>query len=387
MLEYQRVWAEINLDNITHNINELKKIVKSGERIMAIIKADGYGHGAIEVSKVLLYNGAHSLGVAICDEGVQLRHNNIHVPILILGYTPKQKLNDVVSYGLIQTIFRYDMAKELSETAVRLNKTAEVHIKIDTGMSRIGYMPTALDAEEILSITKLPGIKVSGIYTHFADADKINSSFTYEQYDKFQYMVSKLEDLGLTFETKHVSNSGGLIGYPSIKADTVRAGITLYGLKPSLEMGFGGLILKPAMSLKTRISYVKKVAPGVSVGYGRNFYTDKETVIATIPVGYADGYMRGMSNKGRVLVRGRFAPVIGAVCMDQFMVDVTGIDGVTADDEVVLIGTQGQNEISADEMAAILNTINYEVVCNIGKRVPRVYIKNGQTIKTLNYIQ
>ncbi len=385
MLEYQRVWAEISLDNIAKNVLELRKALGDGEEIMAIIKADGYGHGAEEAAKVMLFNGAKSLGVAICDEGVSLRQANFHVPILVLGYTPKQKLDEVVLNDLIQTIFRFDMAKHLSDCAVRLGKMAEVHVKIDTGMGRIGYFASDCDISEIEQIVKLPNIKATGIYTHFADADKTNSTFVYEQYNKFCYVIEQLKNRGITFETIHAANSGAALGHREIKANAVRAGISLYGLKPSEEMGFAGLDFAPAMSLKTRISYVKTLEDGVSVGYGRTYYTKGETVVATIPVGYADGYMRALSNKGRVLVRGKYAPIIGNICMDQFMVNVTGIDGVSADDEVVLIGEQGGNVITAEELANLVGTINYEIATNIGKRVPRVYIKNGETIKTLNF--
>ncbi len=376
-MEYQRVWAEINLDNIAHNIKTLKTYLAKDVEIMAVIKADGYGHGAVEVSKVLLYNGASSLGVAICDEGVSLRQNNIFVPILILGYTPAQKLSDVVTYNLIQTVFSKEAAQELSEVAVRLNRQAEIHIKIDTGMGRLGFVPNVESAEVIAEIAKLPNILISGIYTHFAEADKKQSNFTNEQYEKFQFILNELKNRGLTFKTVHASNSAASILYKNMGLNVVRAGIVLYGLKPSDDFEN---TLKPAMSFKTQISYIKTVPQNTSIGYGRTYYTKEETTVATIPVGYADGYSRLLSNCGKVLIRGQFAPIIGNICMDQFMVDVSHIKSVKAGDEVVLFGKQGKNEIPADEIAKTLNTINYEIVCSVGKRVPRVYIKGGKII-------
>lgn len=385
MFEYQRVAAEINLDNIEHNMREIRKRVDEKAKIMAIVKADAYGHGAVEVSKVALYSGADWLGVAICDEGVQLRENNIFEPILILGYTPETKIDAVILNGLTQTVFSYENAQKLSRAAVRLGKTAYIHIKIDTGMGRIGFKPCEESIKEIVKISCLPNIEITGVFTHFATADEKDKGFTYEQYNKFVYVTDELEKRGIKNIIRHAANSGAILDMPELRLDMVRAGIILYGLFPSDEVKHD-IELLPCMSLKTHVSYIKKIDKGVSVGYGRSFFADKETSVATIPVGYADGYARTLSNKARVIVAGEYANVIGNVCMDQFMVDITGIKGVSADDEVILFGRQADKEITIDEIAGFEGTINYEIVCNIGKRVPRIYIRNSKVLKTVRYV-
>ena len=386
MIENQRVWAEINLDDIASNVIELKKIVPPNTEIMGIVKADAYGHGATEVSKTALYNGVTSLGVATSDEGVSLRENSIFVPILILGYTPEHKLVDVILKNLTQTVFSLEMAQTISNISKKLNKVAEIHLKIDTGMSRLGFMPNDETINEIEKILKLENINVTGIYSHFATSDRLDKSFANIQFDKFQNFLKTLSDKKINFPCVHISNSGAILDMKNCSLDTVRAGIILYGLSPSDDTSFKNYNLKPAMSLKTQISYLKTLEKGISVGYGRTFYTNKVTKVATVPVGYADGYTRAMSNIGEVIVNGQFAPIIGNICMDQFMIDVTDIKNVKANDEVVLFGRQGDCEITIDEVARLQNTINYEIVCNIGKRVPRIYMKNGILIKTLNYI-
>lgn len=379
MIKYNRVLAEINLDHIGHNMRELRRLVPENVKIMAIVKADGYGHGGVEVSKVLLYNGADCLGVAISDEGVQLREHNIFVPVLILGYTPEYGLDDVIKNDLTQTVFSYDMAKSLSEACIRQGKSADIHLKIDTGMSRLGFLPTDDTAREIRKIKDLPGINITGIYSHFAVSDISDKSFSHEQYDKF---ISFIDKAGLDGLTVHMSNSAAILDLKQFNCDLVRAGIILYGLYPSEHVG-REIALKPAMSIKTHVSMLKEIDANVSIGYGRTFVTERKTTVATIPVGYADGYSRDLSNCGKILVKGQFAKIIGRICMDQFMVDVTDIKGVRPDDEVVLMGVQGENEITADELAALQGTVNYEIVCNIGKRVPRVYVKNNDYLKTV----
>ncbi len=384
MIEYQRVWAEINLDNIAHNISRIRKKVGNNIKIMSIVKADAYGHGAVVTAKVLLYNGADCLGVATCDEGIDIRQNNIFVPTLILGYTPESKLNDVIKFDLIQTIFNIEMAQSLSRCALKLGKKVHIHIKVDTGMSRLGFLPNKESVNDIITISNLPNINISGIYTHFADSSGDSKDFTYEQQQKFVDFLKCLEQAGINIPIKHCSNSGAILNYCGFNMDMVRPGILQYGLKPSndtlSETNFNELNLKPIMSLKTQVSYVKTLPEGVSIGYGRTYFTKRETKVATIPVGYADGYSRAMGNKGRVLINGESAPIIGTICMDQFMVDITKIDNVKNGDEVTLIGVQGKNEISADEIASLENTINYEVICNIGKRVPRIYLKNNKVL-------
>lgn len=385
MIEYQRVIAEINLDNIASNMKQIRNKVGDKTKILAVVKADAYGHGAVEISKVCLYNGADWLGVAISDEGKQLRENNIFVPVLILGYTPEPKIDEVIMNDLTQTIFSYDMAEAFSKRAVKLNRICDIHIKIDTGMGRIGFLPNNKSIDEILKIKELPNLNITGIFTHFSTADEKDKSFTYEQYNKFKFVTDKLEEKGIKNIIKHVGNSASIIDIPDFKCDMVRAGIILYGMYPSNQV-LMDLDLKPAMSIKTHISYTKTLDSGMSISYGRTYITKKKTRVATVPVGYADGYSRVLSNKARVIVNGKYAPVIGNICMDQFMIDISEIDDVYPGDEVVLIGTQGASNITAEEIADLRNTINYEVVCDVGKRVPRVYIKDNKILKTINYI-
>ena len=382
MLEYQRLMAEINLDAIAHNVKVIKSGLEEKTKVLAIVKADGYGHGALEVSKVALYNGADWLGIATCDEGIDLRRNNIHVPILILGYTVENQMEKVIKYDLTQTVFSYEVADALSKAAVKMNKTALVHIKIDTGMGRIGFLPTDKNIEEIEKIFNLPNLNVTGVFTHFATADEKDKTFTMEQYKGFKYVTDRLRQKGHKDIICHCANSGAILDMPELQMDMVRAGIILYGMYPSEEVG-RTIALKPAMSLKTHISYVKEVEPNTSIGYGRKYYTDKVTRVATVPIGYADGYARCLSNKSRVIVNGEYANEIGNICMDQMMIDVTHIKDVKMGDEVVVLGCQDNKCVSAEELAKLEGTINYEVVCNVGKRVPRVYIKNGEVIKSI----
>lgn len=386
MDKYNRVVSEINLDAIAHNTKQIRKIVNDKTDIMVIIKADAYGHGAVEVAKVALYNGASALGVAISDEGIQIRNNNINVPILILGYTPEAKIDEVIKYNLIQTVFTYEMAEAISKVATKLEKIAQIHIKIDTGMSRIGFLPNDKAIDDIIKISKLKNIEINGIFTHFATSDEIDKSFTYKQAQIYQNFVNKLEALGVYIPVKHVSNSGAIIDLPEFAFNMVRAGIILYGMYPSEEVDKSKIDLKPAMSLKTQVSYIKEISSNSPVSYGRTYYTTTNTKIATIPVGYADGYSRALSNKGRVLINGEYANIIGRICMDQFMIDVTHIQNVNIGDDVILIGEQNDKAVTAQEIAKLIGTINYEVVCMISKRIPRVYMKNGAILKTVSYI-
>ncbi|MDK2787900.1 MAG: alanine racemase [Epulopiscium sp.] len=384
--EFYRVIAEINLDAIAHNIHQIKNQVSEDTEIMAIVKADAYGHGAVEVSRVLIENGVHRLAVAILDEGEQLRKNNINVPILILGYTALEQAEEIVYYDFIQTVFSYDMAKAISDAAVRQNKTAAIHIKIDTGMGRIGLQPNQDSVNLIKEISKLPNLQIEGIFTHFSSADEKDPSFTELQFSRFTSFISQLEKEGVYIPIKHCSNSAGFIGYKNMHMNLIRPGIILYGLYPSDEVKKETIHLKPAMTLKSQVVFIKEVDEDVPISYSRKFVTRRKTKVATVPVGYADGYSRRLSNKGRVLIKGKYAPIIGNICMDQFMVDVTDIPDVGVGDEVVLMGTQGEMTIGAEEIANHIDTINYEVICMVGKRIPRVYKQHEAIIKKINYV-
>lgn len=386
MTDEERVLAIVDLDAIASNIKNIRAKVDKNSGIIGIIKADAYGHGSVETAKVLLDNGADWLAVAVVDEGLNLRKNGITAPILLLGYTPELRLNDVINNGFIQTVYSYDTAKKLSEAASALGKKAVIHIKIDTGMGRIGYRVNEESADEIVKISKLPNIDVNGMFTHFSTADEADKSYTLEQYNKFVKMNDMLEKRGLHIPVKHAANSAAIMDFDNMMFNMVRPGIILYGAYPSDEVKKENLSLSPAMSIKTHVSYVKDVNEGDSISYGRKYTAPSKRRIATIPVGYADGFIRAYSKGGKVLVRGEYAPIVGRICMDQFMVDVTDIDGVEVNDEVVLMGRQGDKEITADFIASVLDTINYEVFCTLSKRVPRQYIQNGKIVKTIKYV-
>ncbi len=382
----ERAWAEIDLDAMAHNMRLIRQKINPQAKAMAIIKADGYGHGAKMLAPVLLENGADCLGVATFDEAYALRKAGITAHLLLLGYNHPSRFEEVVQLELRQTIFTRQMAEALSQTAVALGKEAYVHIKLDTGMSRLGFMPTDSQLQEVLEISRLPGICLEGLFTHLAQSDGSATDFTMNQAKKFLDFAQKLEDAGVSIPIKHVSNSGAIMNYGDLNMDLVRAGIMLYGLPPDHAMDVKDWNLKRALSFKSCISYMKTVEKDVSIGYSRKYYTKEQSVIATVPVGYADGYSRSLSNKGHVLIGGEIAPIVGNVCMDQFMVDVTHIPHAAIGDEVVLIGVQGDKEITADQLGDWEGTINYEVTCKITKRVPRVYMQNQQVQCVVNHI-
>jgi len=375
------VWMEVNLDNLAYNIRQIKNNIKAPASIMGIVKADGYGHGAVEISRVLLEEGVQRLGVAVLDEGIALRQEGIDVPILVLGYTPPQLFDKVLEHRITPTLYNYQDALRLSELASKNGSSVKVHLKLDTGMGRIGMIPGQDSLDMVSNIYALPGIKIEGIFTHFSVADEKDKTYTREQFKKFTGFVNALKERGIDIPLRHAGNSAASIDLPETHLDMVRPGVILYGLYPSDEVEKGKLSLKPLASLKTVISHVKTVPSGTSVGYGRKYISAGERVIATLPIGYADGYTRLLSGKASVLVHGTRAPLAGNICMDQCMIDVTGIDGVKVGDEVVLMGSQGEETITAEELASLLGTINYEIVCLIGKRVPRVYIKDGKVQK------
>lgn len=370
-----RVVAEVNLGAIEHNYKQIRQHIPNHTEIMAIVKADGYGHGAKEVANFFQEQGVNRFAVAIVAEGEELRSSGITSPILVLGYTPRADIKALIENDLTQTVFSYEMAKTISDEAGRLGKTVNIHLKVDTGMGRIGFLSSPKSIEEILMITKLPHINLEGIFTHFSTADEEDASYTKAQWSIFEGFLKELSEVGLELPIIHAANSAAIMCHEYTHLNLVRPGIILYGYYPSPYLEGKVLDLEPAMTLKTQVVHVKELPEGQYVGYGRKFYTHQKTKIATIPVGYADGYSRNLGNKGRVLIRGQYAPIIGNICMDQFMVDVTHIKGVSVEDEVVLFGKQQDAVIPVEEIAQSLGTINYEIVCMIGKRVPRIYIK------------
>ena len=358
-MKYQRVYAEVDPGAIKHNLITIKERV--GKKLLVVIKANAYGHGAMQVAQSVK-DIADYFAVATIEEAIKLREDNITNPILILGYVSPEYFDDLVKYDIEQTVFDYESACLLAKVG------GKAHIAIDTGMGRIGFMPNDESLQVIKRIYELEGIKIEGIFTHFATADEKDKAFAKSQLEIFTSFVKKLEEAGVVIPTKHIANSAAIIDLPDAALDMVRCGIITYGLKPSGDVG--DIDIKPALKLKTHVVNVKKVPKGTPISYGRTYVTDDERVIATIPVGYADGYPRALSNKGRVVINGQYAPITGRVCMDQFMVDVTDIPSVKVGDEVSLIDSM----VTADEIARIEGTINYETVCKISDRVPRIYI-------------
>lgn len=377
-------WAEINLDNLAHNIKKVRRITKKDTLITAVVKADAYGHGADVVTKVFLDNGGDRLAVATLSEAVHLR-KLYNEPILILGYTPDYQSDIVVDNDITQTIYTYSQAKSLSLASKTANKVAKIHIKLDTGMSRLGLQPNNEALETIKKISRLPNINIEGMFTHFALADSRDKETTKLQFSKYKEFASLLEKNGINIPVKHVSNSAATIDLPEYNLDMVRAGIMLYGLQPSNEVCVEKIDLKPAMSLKTKIAHIKEVDADQGISYGHIYKTTKKQKIGTLPIGYADGYTRLLSSKAYVSINNQKAPIIGRICMDQCMVDITDIEDVNIGDEVVLFSDNGISP-SIDDIADMLGTINYEVVCMIGKRVPRVYKKENKIVQITNYI-
>ncbi|MCM1988462.1 alanine racemase [Oceanirhabdus seepicola] len=385
MRNIRPVWAEINLDNLAHNMREIRRVSKSKE-IMAVVKADAYGHGALDTAPILLKNGADKLAVAIADEGRELREGGIKAPILVLGWTTQDQVKDIVEYDLECTVLSYEFAKALSNEAKRRGKIAKIHIKVDSGMGRIGFLPTEESIEEISQISKLTNIVMEGLFSHFSDADNEKKEYSEMQNKRYRYFIEKLKEKEIFFNTKHIGNSAAIIDLPEYHYDMVRPGIILYGYYPSDEVRKDKIDLKPVLSLKAKIANIKKVEKNEYIGYGRKYQCDGESIIGTLPIGYADGYSRMLSGFAKAIVSGKIVPVVGRICMDQCMIDLTQIDNVNIGDEVILIGEDGNNKLNADYIASGLNTISYEVLCMIGKRVPRVYVENSKVMKIRKYV-
>ncbi|MHB1452919.1 MAG: alanine racemase [Saccharofermentanales bacterium] len=382
-----RSWAQVNLDSIAHNVRILRRIVKRNAEIMGVVKADAYGHGTKQVVPVLLRNGATRLAVSMLDEAIELRKNGVEVPILILGYTDPRRSDEIIEYNVTQTVYSMDLAFSLSEAGIRAAREVRIHIKVDTGMGRVGFMSGFEAVKQISEIGKMRNIVIEGLYTHFASADEESPDYTMQQFEKFMSICNELGRLGIQIPIKHVCNSAAAARYPFMHLDMVRAGILLYGMSPSPAVNAAGLGFRPAMTLKANIVLIKKTGEGQPISYGRTFTTSRESVIATIPIGYADGYSRTLSNKAEVLIKGERYPVVGTVCMDTCMADITDAQTeISTGDEVVLFGSSGAESIDIDEIASLMGTINYEVTCLIGKRVPRVYTDDTGIREIENYL-
>jgi alanine racemase len=389
-IEIQPVWAEIRLDAVAANVRALKKLLPAGCRLMAVVKADGYGHGAVRVARTALENGAERLAVARLAEGLALRQAGVRAPILLFGYTPPENLEQVLDHDLTPTLYSLETARAHSAKAASVGRRLAVHLKIDTGMGRLGVLPNCLRTgnpspaseaklvKDIKAIAALPHIEIEGVYTHFAAADSADKRYAHRQFDIFQSILDQLAANGVDVELRHAANSAATIELPKTHLDLVRPGISIYGFYPSDDVDKRIVTLEPAMALKTRIIQLKRVPTGFHVSYGMTYTTERPTTIATVPLGYADGYSRKLSSRGTMLVRGVRAPIVGRVCMDLTMLDVGAVPGVQMEDEVVAFGRQGDAEITADEVAATLETINYEIVSSLTARVPKVYKSSHQ---------
>lgn len=380
----KRTWAEISLNAIEHNYNVIRNKVADDTKVCCVIKADGYGHGAVELSQIYEKLGADFFAVSNIDEGIEIRKSGSKLPIVILGYTPVSETENLAEYDISQAVFSLEYAKELSEKCVEEDCICKMHIKVDSGMSRIGFMCQEFprdeySIEEICEACCLPNLEVEGLFTHFcvSDEDAEGREFTNKQYENFIHVRDSLKKRGVDISVVHCSNSGAIEDYPETCCDMVRAGIILYGLAPSSKLA-DRLDLVPAMTLKTVVAFVKEVQKGATISYGRTFTADRKMKIATVPIGYADGFIRQNAKDGYMMVNGKKAKIVGRICMDQTMLDVTDIEDVKTGDEVVVFGTGENGEPTADSLAENTGTINYETVCLVGKRVPRIYIKDGK---------
>ncbi len=382
-----RTWAEINIDALISNYREIRRITDKKAKILATVKADAYGHGFLEVARTLAAEGADAFAVALIEEGLQLRRKGFEQPILVLGSIPEESYTLAVENNISLTVFSKGTAAMISEAAMASGKKAKIHIKLDTGMSRLGYVVGENDQnviDEIMEIWAMPGIEIEGIFSHFSTSDEADSSYTHLQFERFIKICDQLKARGLTNVIRHIANSAAIIMYPETHLDMVRPGIILYGLYPSEHVDKSKLKLIPVMSLKTKITHIKTLDAGRGISYGKEYITDGKIKVATVPIGYADGYVRATAKEGLMLARGKKVRILGRICMDQCMIDVTNVNNISVGDEVIVFSDK---EILADDVAKWTNTINYEVICLVSKRIPRVYIKNGEAVKELNFLE
>ena len=385
MRPYSRVYATVNLDAVASNMRSMRDNLPASTLIMGSVKADGYGHGSVPVAKTI-EPYVFGYAVATIDEGIILRRHGINKTILILGVTHESRYEDLLRYDIRTAMFQYEKAKKLSDLALKQGKKAVVHLALDTGMSRIGMKADREHAKEAAAIAALEGIEVEGLFTHFARADETDKSAYEEQYRRYKEFLGYLKELGVKIPIRHCSNSAGIVeSLESNHMDMVRAGIAIYGMYPSDEVDRNSVKLTPAMEIKSCITYIKEIEAGTAVSYGGTFVADHTMKVATIPVGYGDGYVRSLSGKGDVLIHGKRAAILGRICMDQFMVDVTDIPDVQEDDEVTLLGSDGAECITMEELAEKSGGFHYEMICDIGKRIPRVYLKDGKVVGTKDY--
>ena len=381
-MNFDSTRVKIDLDAISANFDAIR--AKAQVPVMAVIKADAYGHGAVQVARILEEKCAF-FGVSSMLEAMELRQAGLKTPILILGHTPVKAFPTAVQEGIRPTIYRYEDAEALSEAAAKTGKTALFHLAVDTGMSRIGFQVTEADADLCAKIAALPGVQAEGIFSHFATADCADLSRAVQQAEKFDRFCAMLRDRGVTVPIRHLNNSAGIMNFDR-HYDMVRSGIVTYGMYPSSEVSPQLLKLRPALQWLSRITHVKTLPAGREISYGGTYVTTRDTVVATVPVGYADGYRRNLSGRFYVLIHGKKAPILGRICMDQMMVDVTGIPEVRTGDRVTLVGTDGEETITMEQIAAQADSFNYEFVCGISRRVPRIYVSGGKTVHSVHYL-
>ncbi len=386
MKNYSRVCARIDLDAIEYNMEMMRRNLDEGVKILSVIKSDGYGHGALQVARFLSDKEyIWGYAVAALDEGMILRKGGIKKPILVMGCIFPEQWEEMLIHEIHMTVYDSETARNVSDFAVKMGRKAYIHLKIDTGMSRLGFPANEDSIEKILEISRMPNLVLEGMYTHFARADETDKTDANRQLKEFLWMKERLLDLGVKASCYHCANSAGIIDLRKAELDMVRAGIATYGLYPSDEVKKELVPLRPAMELISHVVHVKWVDEGTPVSYGGTFVTDRKTRIATIPVGYGDGYPRSLSNKGYVLIHGKKAPILGRVCMDQFMVDVTEIDGVKFGDLVTLIGQNGGECVTVEGLSELAEKLRYEFICNFGKRVPREFLRHGKVVEQMDY--
>lgn len=379
MKKFSRIKAVVSLDAVAHNFREMRKNIAEDTKMIAVVKADAYGHGAVQIARLVgEYDYIWGFATATEEEAIELRRAGISKPILVLGIVFEEYYPELIRYDIRPAVCEWESAKKLSQEALRQGKPVHIHLALDTGMGRIGFADEPESAETIKKIQKLPNLEIEGMFTHFARADEYDRSPAMVQLNRYLDFLKLLEDAGVTIPLLHCSNSAGIIRIPEANLSMVRAGITIYGIYPSSEVERDRIRLETAMEIKSHISYLKDVAPGTAISYGGTFVADRPMKVATIPVGYADGYPRQLSGKGWVLIHGKKAPILGRVCMDQFMVDVTHIPDTRSGDEVTLVGRDGNEVITAEELGDLSGRFSYEFICCISKRVPRVYIKDGK---------
>ena len=382
-----RTWAEIDLDAIAYNLQQIRRATEDDAKIMCVVKADAYGHGFFETAKTMQENGADAFAVATFEEAKLLRDSGFSELLLVLGRVDEALASQMVMYDISATVFDAAYAEAMSKAARALGKKARFHIKLDTGMSRIGFGCTEEDAKVIADICSLPYVEPEGIFSHFACADEGERTFSDEQFAKFSNMVKLLKEKGISFPYRHICNSAGIIEYPEYHQTMVRPGIILYGCYPSEEVQKSRLPLKPAMTVKARITRIETMPKGTFVSYGATYETEKDMKIATVSIGYADGYFRSLSNHAYMMVHGVKAPVVGRICMDQCMIDVSAVNTIHVGDEAIVFGNGGDGSETVTTLAAQAGTINYELLCAVGNRTPRIYWKNGEIVDVLTYSQ